>query len=117
MSVELAAVPEVERNGQFTHETDDDFLETQDWLDALEAVIETEGPDRARYLLTQLQMAAQRHDANTPTSFTTPYINTIPVSEQPEFPGDRALERRIKSLIRWNAMAMVAKGHNGGHIS
>jgi len=95
----------------------DDFDEINDWLDALESVVETAGPDRARTLLTQLQLAARRHGAATPTGFNTPYVNTIPAADQPEFPGNRTLERKIKSLLRWNAMAMVARGHNGGHIA
>lgn len=96
---------------------DPDFLETQEWLDSLEAVVESEGPERARYLLTQLRLAARRFGAERLCSLSTPYINTIPAQEQPAFPGDRKLERKIKSIIRWNAMAMVARGHNGGHIS
>src|SRR5206468_10807181 len=76
-----------------------------------------DGPDRELHLITLLQLAAQRHGGAVPTDFTTPYVNTIPASEQPKFPGNRSVERRIKSLIRWNAMAMVARGHNGGHIS
>jgi pyruvate dehydrogenase E1 component len=96
---------------------DSDPAETRDWLDALDAVLESSGPERARYLLTQLQLAAFRHGVSTPTGLNTPYINTIPAEDQPEFGGDRELERRIKSIVRWNAMAMVARGHNGGHIS
>jgi pyruvate dehydrogenase E1 component len=101
----------------FQPAADSDPAETQDWLDALDAILETSGPDRARYLLTQLQLAAMRHGVATPTGLNTPYVNTIPADEQPDFPGDRDLERKIKSLTRWNAMAMVARGHNGGHIS
>ncbi len=96
---------------------DPDPQETQDWLDALDALLESAGPERAHYILTRLQMEAHRHGVRTPTGFNTPYINTIPAEDQPPFPGDRELERRIKSLTRWNAMAMVARGHNGGHIS
>ena len=58
-----------------------------------------------------------RRGVATPTGLNTPYVNTIPVDEQAEFPGNRDIERRIKSIMRWNAMAMVARGHNGGHIS
>src|SRR5262245_41810747 len=97
--------------------SDSDPAETRDWLDALDAVLESAGPGRARYLLTQLQLAAFRHGVSTPTGLNTPYVNSIPHDEQPEFPGNRDLERKIKSLLRWNAMAMVARGHNGGHIS
>jgi pyruvate dehydrogenase E1 component len=96
---------------------DADPTETQDWLDALDAVIESEGPDRAYYLLARLQMEAHRHGIRSPAGFNTPFVNTIPVEDEPPYPGDRAIERNIKSLVRWNAMAMVARGHNGGHIS
>ena len=96
---------------------DADATETQEWLDALDAVIETAGPQRAFYLLTRLQMEAHRHGVRTPAGYNTPFINSIPAEDQPPFPGDRKIERDIKSLVRWNAMAMVARGHNGGHIS
>jgi pyruvate dehydrogenase E1 component len=96
---------------------DADREETQDWLDALDALIESAGEERANYLLAQVQLHALRRGLGVPARFNTPYINTIPADEQPPFPGDRDLERKIKSLLRWNAMAMVARGHNGGHIS
>jgi pyruvate dehydrogenase E1 component len=107
----------VARDAPHIPETDPDFTETQDWLDALEAVVETAGTARAEYLLTQLRLAARRQGASGTACLTTPYVNTIPVHEQPVFPGNRELERKIKSIIRWNAMAMVARGQNGGHIS
>jgi pyruvate dehydrogenase E1 component len=109
--------PKSSLNGHATMLSDPDSVETQEWLDSLEAVAETAGPDRARYLISQLQIAAQKHGAADSSGFTTPYINTIPVEDQPPYPGDRDLERKIKSINRWNAMAMVARGHNGGHIS
>src|SRR5437762_2073864 len=96
---------------------DADAAETQDWLDALDAVIETAGPQRATYLLTRLQMEAHRHGVRTPGGYNTPFINTIPAEDEPPYPGDRKIERDLKSLVRWNAMATVARGHNGGHIS
>jgi pyruvate dehydrogenase E1 component len=96
---------------------DADAAETQDWLDALDAVIETAGPERATYLLTRLQMEAHRHGVRTPGGYNTPFVNTIPAEDEPPYPGDRKIERDLKSLVRWNAMAMVARGHNGGHIS
>ncbi|MFO0808501.1 MAG: pyruvate dehydrogenase (acetyl-transferring), homodimeric type [Gemmataceae bacterium] len=98
-------------------EIEADPEELKDWLDALDAVLETAGPERASFLLTQLQMAAQRHGVRAATGFNTAYVNTIPAEDEPEYPGDRAIERKIKSLVRWNAMAMVARGHNGGHIA
>ncbi|MEE9368457.1 MAG: pyruvate dehydrogenase (acetyl-transferring), homodimeric type [Pontiella sp.] len=94
----------------------------QDWLDALEEMLEKEGPERVKDILHDLQVSAHRKGVRLPFSANTPYINTIPVEEQPVYPGDRAMERRIKSLIRWNAMAMVVKANReeegiGGHIS
>jgi pyruvate dehydrogenase E1 component len=101
---------------------DVDPAETQEWLDSLDSVLKTSGPDRARYLLTQLKNKANRSHISLPFTANTPYINTISVSEQPRFPGNRDLERRLKSLIRWNAMAMVVRANEkdgtlGGHIS
>ena len=101
---------------------DIDSLETQEWLDALEAVLEREGPERAHFLLEKLIDKARRSGAYLPFSANTAYLNTIPVSKQIPSPGDRALERRIRSLIRWNAMAMVVRANRkstelGGHIA
>src|SRR5205823_1459153 len=107
--------PEVDVARNLT--ADADPTETQDWLDALDAVIEGDGPNRAHYLLARLQMEAHRHGIRAPAGFNTPFINTIPAEDQPPYPGDRKVERDIKSLVRWNAMATVARGHNGGHIS
>lgn len=101
---------------------DADRIETQEWLDSLRAVADGAGRERARFLLGRLIDWGQRNDVVAPFTANTPYINTIPVERQPEYPGDRALERRIKSLIRWNALAMVVRGNRrspgiGGHIS
>ena len=101
---------------------DIDPQETQEWLDALEAVLENEGPERAHYLLEQLIDKARRTGVYLPFKATTAYLNTIPASQQPPFPGNRALERRIRSFIRWNAMAMVVQANRktselGGHIA
>jgi pyruvate dehydrogenase E1 component len=101
---------------------DVDALETREWLDSLESVLQTSGPARAEFLLTQLKQKAVRSGVEFPFTANTPYINTIPVSRQPVFPGHREIERRIKSLVRWNAMSMVvrankADGTLGGHIS
>jgi pyruvate dehydrogenase E1 component len=101
---------------------DPDPAETREWLDALAGVLEAEGPDRVRFLLTKLRDDAERHGVHIPIIATTPYINTIPPDRQPPFPGSREIERRIKSLIRWNAMAMVVRANKhdkgiGGHIS
>lgn len=96
--------------------------ETSEWLEALEQVVDEQGPDRATYLLQSVAERAQRLGVSAPAKITTPYVNTIPVEEQVPYPGDRALERRLKSLIRWNAAAMVARANKydpniGGHIS
>ncbi len=101
---------------------DSDALETQEWVDALEAVLAREGPERAHFLLEKLVDKARRSGAYLPYSANTAYINTIPPHLEAKSPGDHALEERIRSLIRWNAMAMVAKankseGDLGGHIA
>jgi len=101
---------------------DIDPQETQEWLDALDAVLENEGTDRAHYLIERLIDKARRSGAYLPYQANTAYLNTIPVTKQPRFPGDRAMERRIRSFIRWNAMAMVVQANRlstelGGHIS
>jgi pyruvate dehydrogenase E1 component len=102
--------------------TDSNPQETAEWLEALENLVREAGPERARYLLERLLEAASRRGAAPPPSATTPYLNTIPRAEEEAYPGDRALERKIKSLIRWNAMAMVVRANRddpgiGGHIS
>lgn len=97
-------------------------FEKQDWLDALDELIASAGPERVKDILYDLQVSAHRKGVRLPFSANTPYINTIPADKQPPYPGDRELERRIKSLIRWNAMAMVVRANReeegiGGHIS
>ncbi|MDD4890027.1 MAG: pyruvate dehydrogenase (acetyl-transferring), homodimeric type, partial [Phycisphaerae bacterium] len=101
---------------------DIEAVETRDWLDALDDVLYQRGPDRARRLLSALQIRAQRAGVELPVTSQTPYVNTIPVEHQPPYPGSREIEKRIKSLIRWNAMAMVVRANRqehgiGGHIS
>jgi len=93
-----------------------------EWLDSLEYVLASKGAERAQYLLAVLNQAAHRRGVELPYSATTPYINTIPLDKQPVYPGNREIERRIKSIIRWNAMAMVVRANKmhegiGGHIS
>src|SRR5664280_2753115 len=97
-------------------------LETKEWLYSLDYVLEHGGLERVKELLQQLQIRAHKAGISIPFTANTPYINTIPRAEQPPFPGDREIERRIKSLIRWNAMAMVVRANKhesgiGGHIS
>ncbi len=101
---------------------DIDMQETREWLDALDAVLEYEGPERAHYLLERLIEKARRSGAYLPFSANTAYINTIPASKEERLPGDPGLERRIRSLIRWNALAMVVQANRetselGGHIA
>ena len=96
--------------------------ETSEWLEALEQVVDQAGPDRASYLLKTLLERAAAFGVTAPLKLNTPYVNTIPAGEEVPYPGDRALERRIKSLTRWNAMAMVVRANKydpgiGGHIS
>ncbi|MEW6775519.1 MAG: pyruvate dehydrogenase (acetyl-transferring), homodimeric type [Bdellovibrionota bacterium] len=101
---------------------DADPLETQDWVSSLESVIEHEGIERAHYLLEALIDRARRAGANLPYKATTAYLNTIPVTEEERSPGDPELEYRIRSYIRWNAMAMVVQANKesselGGHLA
>src|ERR1700694_4109806 len=101
---------------------DADPVETQEWLGALASVVEFEGVDRASLLLGELLAEGRRRGVAVPFSANTPYINTIPVERQIPHPGDRAIEHRIRSLIRWNAVAMVLRANKesselGGHIA
>ncbi len=101
---------------------DVDATETQEWLDALDAVIEKEGVERAHFLLERLIDSARRSGANLPYSANTAYVNTIPPHMEAHSPGDLALEARIRSYIRWNAAAMVVRANRksselGGHIA
>ncbi|MCL4401582.1 MAG: pyruvate dehydrogenase (acetyl-transferring), homodimeric type, partial [Acidobacteria bacterium] len=102
--------------------TDRDPQETAEWLEALEQVLDDAGPERASYLLQRLNRKARNSGIELPVELNTPYVNTIPVESEVPYPGDRAIERRIKSLTRWNAMAMVVHQNKhdagiGGHIS
>jgi len=99
-----------------------DALETREWLEALESVIRHNGRERATFLLSQLANAATVAGVSLPSAIRTPYINTIPVRDEKRSPGDPHMERRIRSLVRWNAMAMVMRANDndeglGGHIS
>ena len=104
----------------------DEALETQEWLEALESVLDREGPERAHFLIEKLIDLARRSGAHIPYSPNTAYLNTIPPGLEPAYPGNLVLEERIRSYIRWNAMAMVVKanrlhpadgGDLGGHIA
>jgi pyruvate dehydrogenase E1 component len=101
---------------------DIDKQETLEWAESLRAVLEIQGPERAHFLVEKMMDFARRNGVKIPYKQTTAYLNTIPVSQQTKFTGDRKIERRIKSLIRWNAMAMVVRANKespgiGGHIS
>jgi pyruvate dehydrogenase E1 component len=112
---------EVHGNGSSSNGSE--VLETREWLDSLDYVLAKGGPERAGRLLQQLALHARRAaGVNLPFTATTPYVNTIPSTQQPPFPGSQAMERRIKSLVRWNALAMVIRANKmqdgiGGHIS
>jgi pyruvate dehydrogenase E1 component len=99
-----------------------DPVETREWLDALESVLEHEGQSRVHYLLTRMGELATRSGTQLPYAITTPYRNSIPVAQEARMPGDLFMERRIRSLVRWNALAMVMRTNLqdpdlGGHIS
>jgi len=102
--------------------SDPDPQETQEWIESIEDALEEHGYERTRHLLETLIDYAQSKGARLPFNTTTPFVNTILPSQQPMYPGDREIERKIKSIVRWNAMAMVTKANIetpgiGGHIS
>jgi pyruvate dehydrogenase E1 component len=105
------------------HKTGDpNPLETAEWLESLDELVRHSGPERARFILQRLWERSHLHGAAPPTPVNTPYVNTIPRHEEVPYPGDRVIERRIKSLVRWNALAMVVRANKydpgiGGHIS
>ena len=108
--------------GQTSPATDTDPQETREWLESLDAVIEREGADRARFLLEKLVARASSVGAYIPYNANTAYLNTIPAEQEARSPGDPELEHRIRSLVRWNAMATVVRANKesselGGHIA
>lgn len=122
----LEMASDVEAEAKSASQTEQ--IETQEWIDSLDFVLDSSGPERVAELLKLLEIHAQRNGVKIPFAATTPYINSIARTAQPQYPGDREIERRIKSIIRWNAMAMVVKaqkttdsggrgGEVGGHIS
>src|SRR5215204_2956403 len=110
------------RNPALAQDPAVDAIERREWLESLDYVVQSGGVARAAQLLRQLDAHARRTGARIPFTANTPYANTIPVSQQPAFPGNQKLERRIKSLARWNALSMVVRANKlsdgiGGHIS
>ncbi len=101
---------------------DSDPVETREWIDSLDAVATQQGVDRAQFLVAKLIERAHENNLGIPRAIATPYINTIPPEDEPEFPGDEHIERRIRRFIRWNAAVMVIKANHrqkgiGGHLS
>jgi len=106
----------------FSRFDDTDPTETREWLESIDSVLGTQGPERAHFLLDKMIDFARRSGAYLPYSPNTAYLNSISTGRQPEYPGDRSIERRIEAYIRWNAMAMVVQANRqsseyGGHIS
>jgi pyruvate dehydrogenase E1 component len=107
----------------FVHQLPDtDPDETQEWRDSLDAVVDIQGKARARYLLSTLLERARELQVGTPATVSTPYVNTIPPEQEPFFPGDEDIERRIRAFIRWNAAVMVVRANKhadgiGGHLA
>src|SRR5579862_9627783 len=109
-------------NGASSNGSDLDAVETSEWLEALDAVVAHDGPDRARELLRRVVERAQHAGTGPIASLNTSYVNTIPPEREAKLPGDPAVERRLRSIIRWNAMAMVVRANKtsselGGHIA
>ena len=107
----------------YSHQVPDiDPSETAEWLDSFDAIVDQRGKDRARFLLMKLLEKARASQIGFPATVSTPYVNTIPADEEPWFPGDEYLERRIRAYIRWNAAVMVTRANSkdpgiGGHLS
>ena len=109
-------------NKSIITESDVDPTETEEWLDALQSVYDNEGVERAQHLIERLIDQMRRSGAHLPYKTTTAYVNTIHKSEEPEMPGEPGIEYRIRSFIRWNAMAIVLQANKanteyGGHIA
>src|SRR5258708_7779281 len=117
-----AVDPKIPREVGNPQDPDVDPLETAEWIEALDALIASEGSERATYLLRRLLQHARTRRVPLPQVLATPYVNTIPLAEQPPYQGNLEIEARISALVRWNALAMVvranrASGELGGHIA
>src|SRR2546421_8405444 len=106
----------------YSHQLPDiDPAETREWVDSLDSVVDQRGRPRARFLLARLMARARELQVGVPAMVSSDYINTIPPEEEPWFPGDEHIERRVRAFIRWNAMAMVTRANRrydglGGHL-
>ncbi len=114
--------PKIPREVGDPHDPDADPLETAEWVEALDALIESEGPERATFLLRRLLQHARTRRVPLPQVLATPYVNSIPLAEQPPYQGNLEIEARLSALVRWNALAMVVRanrvsGELGGHIA
>ncbi|MGH3654813.1 pyruvate dehydrogenase (acetyl-transferring), homodimeric type [Glutamicibacter sp.] len=110
------------RSGLTYQLSDRDPEETQEWMDSFDSLVETQGTERAQFIIRSLLQRAGAKSVGVPHVTTTDYVNTIPVDQEPEFPGDEAIERRYRAFMRWNAAIMVHRAQNpnigvGGHIS
>ena len=115
MTADLDADHRTPENGEIEQEN-------QEWRESLAYVLQSQGPSRVEELLRRLQQQAAEYGISSQCALTTPYVNTIPKESQAVYPGSREVERRIKSIVRWNAMAMVVRANRrssgiGGHIS
>src|SRR5260221_601254 len=113
--------PSIPKEVGSPHDPDADPLETREWIEALDALIEAEGSERATFLLRRLLQHARTRRVPLPQVLATPYVNTISLAEQPPYPGNLEIESRISSLVRWNALALVvranrASGERGGGV-
>src|SRR6476619_8401478 len=104
------------------HDPDVDPVETREWIEALDALIAAEGPERATFLLRRLLQHARTKRVPLPQVLATPYVNTIGLGEQPPYQGNLEIESRISALVRWNALSMVVRANRssselGGHIA
>src|SRR5690606_27673862 len=110
------------RSGLTYQLSDRDPEETQEWMDSFDSLVESQGTERAQFIIRSLLQRAGAKSVGVPHVTTTDYVNTIPVDQEPEFPGDEAIERRYRAFMRWNAAIMVHRAQNpaigvGGHIS
>src|SRR3954471_16844345 len=107
----------------FAHQVPDiDPEETAEWVDSFDAVLDAPGKGRARFLLMKLLERAREQQVGFPATVSSPYVNTIPPDQEPWFPGDEHIERRIRAFIRWNAAVMVTRANTrsegiGGHLA